>query len=252
MAPEERAKLNKRLWRGLRREQAEDAGGESVAGDAAAQVAEGGAATDAAETLLVQQARQDPKAFGALYELYVDRIYAYIYHRVGNAEDAEDLTARTFYRALDRFDTYEDRGLPFSAWLFRIAHNLVANWYRERHRRPLLSLDRLWSHSEPHTSLEHQVEQEERQAALWAAINRLPEERRSLLLLKFGSQMSNVEIGELLRKSESAVKSLYFRTLATLRKDMEAHGWNDGVEPGEDAELAVEGAAEAGPGAYDA
>jgi RNA polymerase sigma-70 factor, ECF subfamily len=243
LALEERLKLNRRLWRALRREQAEEAGNETVADDLAASPSEEAPAGDAAETLLVQQARQDPKAFGALYELYVDRIYAYIFHRVGNADDAEDLTARTFYRALDRFDTYEDRGLPFSAWLFRIAHNLVANWYRERHRRPLLSLDRLWTHSESQASPEHQVEQEERQAALWAAINRLPEERRNLLLLKFGSQMSNVEIGDLLRKSESAVKSLYFRTLATLRKDMEAHGWSDVSELVEEAEPEDDGPA---------
>ncbi|RIK29816.1 MAG: hypothetical protein DCC55_37745, partial [Chloroflexi bacterium] len=94
------------------------------------------------EAALVAQARNDPTAFGVLYERYVERIYAYIYHRVGNVQDTEDLTARTFYRALDKLDTYEDRGLPFSAWLFRIAHNLVANWHRDRGRRRFLSLDR--------------------------------------------------------------------------------------------------------------
>ena len=74
-----------------------------------------------AEALLVEQARRDPAAFGVLYERYVDRIYAYIYHRVGNMQEAEDLTARTFYRALDNLESYEDRGAPFAAWLFRIA-----------------------------------------------------------------------------------------------------------------------------------
>ncbi len=178
------------------------------------------------EAALVERARQDPDAFGALYETYLDRIYAYIYHRVGNVQDAEDLTARTFYRALDRLETYEDRGLPFSAWLFRIAHNVTANWHRDRSRRHFLSLDRLWSHSHTGDTPERQVEKAETQAALWAAIHRLPEERRNLLLLKFGSQMSNVEIGALLQKSESAIKSLYFRTLASLRKDLEARGWD--------------------------
>ena len=90
------------------------------------------------------RARSEPAAFGQLYEHYVDRVYSYIYHRVGNVQDAEDLTARTFYRALDRLDTYEDRGLPFAAWLFRIAHNLVANWHRDHGQRRFLSLDRLW------------------------------------------------------------------------------------------------------------
>ncbi|MCC9077753.1 sigma-70 family RNA polymerase sigma factor [Litorilinea aerophila] len=181
--------------------------------------------TQAEEALLVEQARQDPAAFGILYERYVDRIYAYIFHRVGNTQDAEDLTARTFYRALDRLDSYEDRGLPFSAWLFRIAHNLVANWHRDRKRRHFLSLDRLWFHGHSQESPEERVEEEERLAALSAAIERLPEERKNLLFYKFGSRLSNLEIGELMNKSESAIKSLYFRTLAALRKDLEARGW---------------------------
>jgi RNA polymerase sigma-70 factor, ECF subfamily len=185
-------------------------------------------APDSDESALVEQARQDPAAFGKLYEIYVERIYAYIYHRVGNLQDAEDLTARTFYRALDHLDSYEDRGAPFAAWLFRIAHNLVANWHRDRSRRSFLALDRLWSHSADGNSPERQVEQKEEHTALWLAISRLPEERRNLLLFKFGSQMSNLEIGELMNKSESAIKSLYFRTLAALRQDLEARGWGGG------------------------
>ena len=194
-----------------------------------------------AEAALVERAREDPQAFAGLYEQYVERIYAYIYHRVGNAHDAEDLTARTFYRALDRLHQYEDRGLPFSAWLFRIAHNLVANWHRDRQRRRFLSFDRLWGHSHGGDSPESQVEQQARQTALWAAIDRLPEERRNLLLLKFGGELSNVEIGEFLDKSESAIKSLYFRTLASLRKDLEARGWGAEVLAAE-----IEGADEDG------
>ncbi len=177
------------------------------------------------EAQLVIQARLDPAAFGVLYERYIDRIYAYIYHRVGNAQDTEDLTARTFYRALDKLDTYEDRGLPFSAWLFRIAHNLVANWHRDRGRRRFLSLDKLWLHSKDGDTPEEQLEEEEKSEALWAAINRLPKERRDLLLYKFSSRLSNLEIGAMMDKSESAIKSLYFRTLATLRKDLENKGW---------------------------
>jgi len=177
------------------------------------------------ESWLVLQARQEPAAFGVLYERYIDRIYAYIYHRVGNVQDTEDLTARTFYRALDKLDTYEDRGLPFSAWLFRIAHNLVANWHRDRGRRRFLSLDKLWSHAREGDTPEAQLEQEEKSEALWAAINRLPKERKDLLLYKFSSRLSNLEIGEMMDKSESAIKSLYFRTLATLRKDLESKGW---------------------------
>lgn len=180
----------------------------------------------AIEAELVAQAKQDPAAFGVLYERYIDRIYSYIYHRVGSVQDAEDLTARTFYRALDKLHTYEDRGLPFSAWLFRIAHNLMANWHRDRSKRSFLSLDRLWFYGNDRQSPEVVIEEEEKQEALWSAIDSLPEDRRSLLLLKFGSQLSNLEIGELLDKSESAIKSLYFRTLAALREDLEKRGWS--------------------------
>jgi RNA polymerase sigma-70 factor (ECF subfamily) len=189
------------------------------------------------EAQLVLQAQNDPTAFGVLYERYIDRVYAYIYHRVGNAQDTEDLTARTFYRALDKLHTYEDRGLPFSAWLFRIAHNLVANWHRDHSRRNFLSLDRLWFQSKEGDTPEEKVEEEERHEALWDAINELPDDRRNLLLYKFSSRLSNLEIGEMMNKSESAIKSLYFRTLATLRSELEAKGWG---QSGAEVENSVE------------
>ncbi|MCB0044913.1 MAG: sigma-70 family RNA polymerase sigma factor [Caldilineaceae bacterium] len=178
------------------------------------------------EAALIERARRDSAAFGELYERYVERIYAYIYRRVGNTQDAEDLTARTFYRALDRLETYEDRGLPFAAWLFRIAHNLVANWHRDHGRRRFIPIDKLFWRDSGGRSPEALVEEEERHDELWAAIERLPEDRQALLVHKFGSRLSNLEIGNLMNKSETAVKSLYFRTLAALRKDLEIQGWN--------------------------
>lgn len=181
--------------------------------------------TVADEASLVERAKIDPESFGLLYEFYIDKVYTYIYNRVGNTQDAEDLTARTFYRALSRLDSYEDRGFPFSAWLFRIAHNLVANWHRDRSKRKFLSLDRIWSHSGEDELPESKIEQEEKHDALWNAINRLPDDRRNLLIYKFSSRLSNVEIGELMNKSESAIKSLYFRTLASLRSDLESREW---------------------------
>ena len=187
------------------------------------------------EPALVERARTDPQAFGQLYANYVDRVYSYIYHRVGNVQDAEDLTARTFYRALDKLDTYEDRGLPFSAWLFRIAHNLTANWHRDHSQRRFLSLDRLWSHGSDKDAPEEQVAQQEEQAALLEAIDRLPEERRNLLHYKFATSLSNLEIGAMMNKSESAIKSLYFRTLAALRQDLEERGWGGSPTAQEEA-----------------
>ncbi len=173
------------------------------------------------EAALVEQAKQDPHAFGQLYERYVDRIYAYVFHRVQNQQEAEDLTARTFFRALSKLHTYEDRGLPFSAWLYRIAHNLIVNWHRDQSRRRFLSFDDLRLPGRKRNEPEVVVEEIEEQDALWQAIDRLPDDRRNLLLYKFGNHLSNLEIGALLGKSEGAIKSLYFRTLATLRKDLQ-------------------------------
>ncbi len=90
---------------------------------------------------MVEQAGNDAEAFGLLYERHVRRIYNYIYYRTGNHHDAEDLTARVFQRALRHVGKFENKGVPFSAWLYRIAHNLVANWHRDRSRRPTVPLE---------------------------------------------------------------------------------------------------------------
>ena len=179
----------------------------------------------AAEALLVNQAKQDANAFGILYERYVDRIYAYIYNRVLNNPEAEDLPARTFYRALSKLDSYEDRGLPFSAWLYRIAHNLVANDHRDHSRRQFVPLEVVNLPGQRRDEPEEVIEREEDHETLWKAIERLPAERRDLLIYKFGNRFSNLEIGDLMNKSEGAIKSLYFRTLAALRKELKGYTW---------------------------
>lgn len=176
------------------------------------------------ESQLVERAKSDPEAFGEIYERYVDRIYNYIYFRVGDQHEAEDLTARTFYRALDHIDRYVDRGVPFSAWLYRIAHNLVANWHRDRSRRKLISLDGLLRLSAPGESPERVVEEQTERESLRAAIRRLPADRQQLLILKFGERLSNAEIGQIMGKTEGAIKSLYHRTLAALREDLRSRG----------------------------
>lgn len=184
----------------------------------------------AIESALVAKAQKDSNAFGELYERYVDRIYSYVFSRVQNAQDAEDLTARIFYRALDRLDRYEDRGLPFGAWLFRIAHNLVANWHRDQGRRTFVPIDGMVFPAERRDEPEATAERREGEEALWAAIERLPEERRMLLFHKFGDQLTNIEIGELMQKSEGAIKSLYFRTLTALRKDISEQFSSEGAQ----------------------
>jgi len=95
------------------------------------------------DSALIARTQEDTEAFGLLYERYVGRIYNYIYYRTGNHQDAEDLAARTFYQALRHISRYVDRGAPFSAYLYRIAHNAVANWHRDRSRRQIVSLDEL-------------------------------------------------------------------------------------------------------------
>jgi RNA polymerase sigma-70 factor, ECF subfamily len=174
---------------------------------------------------LITRARTDAGAFGELYERNVDRVYSYVYYRVGNATDAEDLTARTFYQALAGIDRYSDRGVPFAAWLYRIAHNLVANHHRSRHRWQLGSLDDEESLPTPRDHPERTAEKHEMQSALWAAIGRQPEERQRLLILKFADRLSNDEIGRLMGRTESSIKSLYHRTLKALRADLESRHW---------------------------
>jgi RNA polymerase sigma-70 factor (ECF subfamily) len=183
---------------------------------------------DSDESELIEQAKTDKDAFGRLYERYVDRIYNYVYYRTGNAEDAEDLTARIFFRAMQHIGNYHDRGLPFSAWLYRIAHNLVANWHRDRSRRKIISLDDITHWQAPEKGPEFVTQLMEDKDALLSAIRRLPAERQELLILKFVEQLSNAEIGDIMGRSEGAIKSLYHRTLLALRDDLQRE---HGLEP---------------------
>jgi len=170
---------------------------------------------------LLRASQGDLEAFGVLYEKYVERIFNYVYYRTGNVHDAEDLTARVFYRALHHIHTYTDRGVPFSAWLYRIAHNLVANWHRDRSRHqeiPLSDAPTIHYKGEPP---EVTLMQTQERDALLRLIRQLPSERQHLLILKFLEHMSNSEIGETMGRSEGAVKSLYHRTLLALRDELE-------------------------------
>ena len=175
------------------------------------------------EEILALASKGDKEAFGMLYERYVDRIFNYVYYRTGNLHDAEDLTARVFQRAMNHIQNYTDRGVPFSAWLYRIAHNLVANWHRDRSRKqeiPINDLPVLPSRGDhPETRLMHSQDQD----SLLRLIRRLPPDRQQLLILKFVEDMSNAEIGQIMGRSEGAVKSLYHRTLLALRDQIGDH-----------------------------
>jgi RNA polymerase sigma-70 factor (ECF subfamily) len=175
------------------------------------------------EDVLALASKGDKDAFGMLYERYTERIFNYVYYRTGNVHDAEDLTARVFQRAMNHIHNYTDRGVPFSAWLYRIAHNLVANWHRDRSRKQEIPIDDLpvlpAKGDHPETALVRTEEQD----ALLRLIRRLPPERQNLLILKFVENMSNAEIGQIMGRSEGAVKSLYHRTLLALRDEIGDH-----------------------------
>ncbi|MGQ9515822.1 MAG: RNA polymerase sigma factor [Anaerolineae bacterium] len=180
------------------------------------------AAMDEAE--LIVRAARDPQAFGELYERYVDRIYNYIFHRVGNAQEAEDLTARAFLRALQHIGRYEDHGAPFSAWLYRIAHNLVANWYRDTSRRKEVALDDLYvSHRRSEDPYREVIRREEIETVR-EVVRQFSPDRQMVLILKHSERLSNAEIAQIMGKTEGAIKSLYHRTLLALREELEKRG----------------------------
>jgi len=169
------------------------------------------------ESQLVGWAKDDAAAFAELYTRYVKRIYNYVYYRTGNHHDAEDLTSRVFFRALGHIGDYTDRGVPFSAWLYRIAHNLVANWHRDRGRRGVVPLDDALVAGEPESAPEALTEDREEADRLLESIRALPADRQQLLVLKYVERLSNAEIGAIMNRTEGAVKSLYHRTLLSLR-----------------------------------
>lgn len=172
------------------------------------------------EEILLSASRGDREAFGALYGLYVERIYNYVYYRTGNLHEAEDLTARVFQRAMNHIQNYTDRGVPFSAWLYRIAHNLVANWHRDRSRRQEIPLSDAPVLPSTEERPEARLQRSQDQDSLMKLIRGLSPERQTLLILKFVEDLSNAEIGQIMGRSEGAVKSLYHRTLLSLRDQL--------------------------------
>lgn len=164
-----------------------------------------------------------------LYEHYVDRIFNYIYYRTGNLHESEDLTARVFYRAMRHIHHYQDQGVPFSAWLYRIAHNLVANWHRDNSRRQEVPLEDSFSLQQAADHPEAVLLNSEEQEALLRVIRKLPPDRQQMLFLKYMDHRSNAEIGQIMGRTEGAIKSLYHRTLLTLRDELRVE-YRDGPD----------------------
>ena len=141
-----------------------------------------GSMNNSEEYELIAQAKADPEAFEYLYRRYVDRIYNYHYRHTSHQVEAEDLTSRTFYRALRSFHRYRETGASFQAWLFRIAHNLVANWYRDQARKQTVTIDDdnpplLFSQRK---SPEESALDSEAHRVLVSVIDSLPEEQKNI------------------------------------------------------------------------
>jgi RNA polymerase sigma-70 factor, ECF subfamily len=178
------------------------------------------APTDPDEALIAR-AQVDATAFGALYERYLTVIYNYVYYRLHNVHEAEDLTAKVFYQALTHLDRYTSQGVPFGAWLFRIAHNLVANWYRDSQRRRTYSLDAAqWEPAGPGPELEGRAVAKEEERELRSVLAKLSPDRQHLIVLKYVEGLSNAEIGTIMGRTEGAVKALLHRTLLALRGEL--------------------------------
>ena len=171
------------------------------------------------EVALINAAKTDPEAFGLLYERYVERIFNYIYFRVGGTGDAEDLTAKVFFKALRNIGGYRHMGLPFSAWLYRIAHNLVANYHCDRFKIQEISIENLIVEDTNRSSApEHMMETKQENDFLMSLVNDLSSQKRELIILKYVQKLSNEEIGQIFGKTEGAIKSLYHRTLVELKE----------------------------------
>jgi RNA polymerase sigma-70 factor (ECF subfamily) len=167
---------------------------------------------------LVERAqRGDRSALEELYLLHFDRIYSYLHLSVGSRHDAEDLTTQTFVKMLEAIGRFRWRSAPFSAWLFRIAHNLAMDHFRANRR---------WQPEEDvpvavqgeESSAEEQALASLSQTSMLALIDRLSDEQRQVLMLKFVFRFSNGEAASILGKTEGAVKSLQHRALASLQK----------------------------------
>ncbi len=170
------------------------------------------------EAELIQAARQDRRAFGELYKLYVDRVFRYLYSRMGSVPEAEDITAQTFLAALESFDRFRGDG-HFAAWLFTIARNKAMDHYRKAKKSaPIEDVSQLPAKDDP---LYTAVIQSEESARLAAIIRQLPDDERQLLQLRFLAEMTYGEMGHFLNRSEQAVKKSTYRLLARLQSQLE-------------------------------
>ena len=168
------------------------------------------------------------RAFEDLYREHLRDVYSYCYYRIGNHHDAEDLTEQTFLQAYRHFERArrESDGRPLRPWLIRIAHNLAANYHRDRSRRPTAALDNVEPVEHPHGT-EQVVEGRERMRAVMAGIDKLADDRREALIMRFSLGMSNREIARALGRTDGATKVLIHRAIKQLEEELVLAGAAD-------------------------
>ena len=168
------------------------------------------------ERELIEAAQADPARFGEVYDRHVDRVYAYVSRRAGSRSVAEDITAEVFQEALANLKRFEWRGVPFAAWLFRMAANALADHWRRQGRLadgPLPDLPDEGEHAEL-----------ERRVSLFQLVDRLPDLQRRVIEMRFVEDKSIRDVAAALDRSEGAVKQLQLRAIENLRKGMGLHG----------------------------
>jgi RNA polymerase sigma-70 factor (ECF subfamily) len=157
--------------------------------------------------------------FSDLYRAHLRDVYSYAYYRVGNHHDAEDLTEQTFLQAYRHFERAqrESDGRPLRPWLIRIAHNLAANLYRDRARKPASPIDETTTITAPHTT-EQLVEGRDELSRILDGVGKLPDDRREALIMRFALGMDNREIARALGRSDGATKVLIHRAIRQLEE----------------------------------
>jgi RNA polymerase sigma-70 factor (ECF subfamily) len=168
------------------------------------------------ERLLIEAAQMDPERFVDLYDRHVDRVYAYVSRRAGSRSVAEEVTSAVFEQALTHLPRFEWRGVPFIAWLLRIAANALADHWKREGRD---------SHDPPpDLPDEREYIDLERRVSLFQLVDRLPDAQRRVIHMRFVEDRSIRDVAAALDRSEGAVKQLQLRALDTLRKGLGHHG----------------------------